>query len=418
MSEQFLLYYTWPKSERWRNIYTNNLPELGPTVGGITNTVPGLNWIRQGSSVQGWKEKIAQGAPATSNFTGQKYMIYNRIPGSAGFVYWSPPWNRWLSYTAGGDLCTAPTFSDTHMSETLADNRARANLYKEIRAIQTVMSGQVFLGELREALRMIKRPALALRGGLGDYMTALEKRKRGRHTRASRHRVLQDTWLEYSFGWTPLINDMNDARAAYRQVVERVQSHRVRAIGIDEQFGSSTVGEVFHNNLHFIERYKVTKEVKVTYTAGVRDTVQAATFQENVVNNFGLGVREFIPTAWELLPWSFVVDYFTNVGDILSAASTDTSNVLWISKTVRKRIFKITVLDFNEKKTRAQTTTEVRYCEGRGGKYELVLQHVFRSPSGLQLPSLMVRCPGLDSLKWVNLAALFVSQGKLTPYYT
>lgn len=39
----------------------------------------------------------------------------------------------------------------------------------------------------------------------------------------------------------------------------------------------------------------------------------------NNLDLFGFSAKEFVPTLWELLPWSFLVDYFTNVGDILDA---------------------------------------------------------------------------------------------------
>lgn len=417
VSQTMSHYHTWNRWERWRSTYTNNLPELGPIATYNVQNLPALAFIRSGSSVPGWKEKIASGAPATSNFTGQKYQLKDKVPGSAQWSYWSPPWNRWLVYTARGDLQLAPNFGLTHLDPTNADNNARADLYKKIKSAQTKMSGQVFIGELREALRMIKSPAKALRDGLGAYLSTLEKRGRGRHTKQSKRRALSDTWLEYSFGWAPLIGDIEGAFKAYRRIMDQVSTARVRGLGFSEQFGTSTVGQVAHNSLLFTERYRMFKRVEVKYTAGLKDTKLGESLAADTISSFGLGAREFIPTAWELLPWSFLADYFTNIGDVLEAASTDTSNVTWVCKTVRRSIIQEVVLDFDADKTMKQVTTPIRYCEGMGGGYRLTIDHVSRTASALQLPSFTVRYPGLGSFKWVNIAALASSAKKMTPYY-
>jgi hypothetical protein len=51
---------------------------------------------------------------------------------------------------------------------------------------------------------------------------------------------------------------------------------------------------------------------------------------------FGFTPSEFVPTAWELMPWSFLVDYFTNIGDILTSSVTDTSSVRWVNRSIIK----------------------------------------------------------------------------------
>jgi len=59
-------------------------------------------------------------------------------------------------------------------------------------------------------------------------------------------------------------------------------------------------------------------------------------------NLFGFQPSEFLPTAWELLPWSFLADYFSNIGDCLTAWSTvtDKVEVAYINRTiVQKTVF-------------------------------------------------------------------------------
>jgi len=45
-------------------------------------------------------------------------------------------------------------------------------------------------------------------------------------------------------------------------------------------------------------------------------------------------MSQFVPSAWELLPWSFLFDYFSNIGDILEMSFTSLDNVKWINRTI------------------------------------------------------------------------------------
>jgi hypothetical protein len=55
---------------------------------------------------------------------------------------------------------------------------------------------------------------------------------------------------------------------------------------------------------------------------------------ERIVELSGFDLKAFIPTVWEVIPYSFLVDYFVNIGDMLEAATTDTSIVKRLSKVV------------------------------------------------------------------------------------
>jgi hypothetical protein len=51
---------------------------------------------------------------------------------------------------------------------------------------------------------------------------------------------------------------------------------------------------------------------------------------------FGVDWRELVLTGWELIPYSFLVDYFTNIGEILEAHSLAVSNFHWKNVTIRR----------------------------------------------------------------------------------
>jgi hypothetical protein len=126
----------------------------------------------------------------------------------------------------------------------------------------------------------------------------------------------------------------------------------------------------------------------------------------------GFQFRDFVPTVWELIPYSFVSDYFVNIGDILEAACTDTSIVRrvtlieiveWTRSTSVSPNYD---LSLKEMKTRYGNVKGVSQ-EGRPGKFELVTRIVRRTPlSGVPFPTPRFDPPELFSKHSLNLAAL------------
>jgi hypothetical protein len=49
----------------------------------------------------------------------------------------------------------------------------------------------------------------------------------------------------------------------------------------------------------------------------------------------GLHPSNWLPTAWELLPYSFVYDYFANIGDIINAATVQQSDMTFGNRLIR-----------------------------------------------------------------------------------
>jgi hypothetical protein len=166
-----------------------------------------------------WKRLIAQGSSATTSLSGKILRVRNRGYYSARFYNVSLfGYQIKESFQYGYLPVSVPTSwsAPANLDTTKAENSAVVNFVRKVKAVNRSFQGGIFLGELAEAVRMVKSPMRTLRGGLDDYVSALKKKRpmiarvppKRRESVAAR--VLSDTWLEYSFGWAPLFGDVED----------------------------------------------------------------------------------------------------------------------------------------------------------------------------------------------------------------
>lgn len=187
----------------------------------------------------------------------------------------------------------------------LAGTQAWSNV-----AEPNVLGGE-FLRDRERTFRMLKNPLSDLRHALGGIR---KSRKFGRSGLILGHYVANE-WLKYRYGLTPLIHDVV---GAFENVCKPVFTDRVTARG------SAAWPE-----------YQYTDTVVQTGTYGIFQgtTVRKASQSQNVragvlyrheasmSEKFGISFNSLVPTLWEILPYSFVADWFANVGQYLAAVT-------------------------------------------------------------------------------------------------
>jgi len=301
------------------------------------------------------------------------------------------------------------------------DSQAAVKFYKAIRQEAVQVSGPTFVGELGEALHMIRRPAGALYGHARDYTRAVQKAKRASPT--GWRQKLGGLWLEYSFGWVPLISDLEDGAKAWLRL-GKVPRIRKLSRGFETYYDRSNELDPVYD--HGTRPYCGAPQLLVHSEAILKETVsvrykgalkaQAEMTQWDNWALFGFTPSEFIPTAWELLPWSFLVDYFTNIGDILSCVVTDTKNLVYVNKTIR------TTTEYSGQLSCDPAALAKSYgpdwitsLGGNPGKFELKRKDVIRtSGSGITFPTL--RFSGdLSNGQLGNIAALLAQARTVHP---
>jgi hypothetical protein len=118
-----------------------------------------------------------------------------------------------------------------------------------------------------------------------------------------------NNWLEFHFGWEPLVKDIYDACDVINNPVKSFSYERARVTEPITGFEKHNLGSI---TSQYITKGKAscTQGCRVKFAnPGTLHTLD----QWGIINPVSL--------AWELVPYSFVVDWFVNVGAFISSKS-------------------------------------------------------------------------------------------------
>lgn len=166
------------------------------------------------------------------------------------------------------------------------------------------------LGEMRSTLNHLAMTAKDLlkaykackRGDMATLAAMFGGGKRGSHG------SLESRWLEYQFGWLPLMGSIYDSHQlvtkGFRQKSPLMSAVRRQTDRIDEE-------RIYSAQFKYRVQSQRADWVKVFYS--VENGTLSTLAQMGLINP--------LEVAWELTPFSFVVDWFLPVGNFLEACT-------------------------------------------------------------------------------------------------
>lgn len=174
------------------------------------------------------------------------------------------------------------------------------------------------LAERKEALGMITTRAAGLyraykqlrRGNFKQFLRALSVDPKRKHRSVVRSSASEASglWLEYWFGWSPTVSDLYAAADVLNSTPNFDRFEAASGVILPPKVFTTGSGR---------NRYSITEEgryiVKTGATVKCTDPTLQLLQQMGLINPLAI--------AWEVVPFSFVIDWFTKFGDVVSATT-------------------------------------------------------------------------------------------------
>jgi hypothetical protein len=364
-----------------------------------------------GVSVPNYRRLIRRGADATSPAGG--YRFFNKhVSGGGGYYTMDgnvvdPKDTGHVTFSGvaipNASVPDAPSVIGLDFSS--LDAAARVEFLSQVRAARTGFQGGTFLGELREALHMIRHPAQAIRTGLNVYHKVVSKRLRGVRVGRLAGRIASEAWLEYNFGWRLLaqdvrgaVNNLDHVRNFYMKVIN---VRKTNDFALPSTKAASSV-----NALQFFAWCNRTAKMAVRYKGAVSCEFSRPPSQ---IESWGLNTSNFVPTVYNLIPYSFVVDYFTNLGDLIDGMSLGKVNLSWGCRTLWAE-GRTDVGGLQVTNPASYVPPVYRAANVSGGSITAKRSTSFSRSDvasvDVGLSDLHFHIPGFESRAWINLGAL------------
>lgn len=212
--------------------------------------------------------------------------------------------------------------------------------YADIHA--TPMQGLVDLYELKMTFDLLKSPLKFILSSVAVFGKKRKRRKRPKPTLTDAVRKTKDAadnlasaWLQYVYGWIPLGYTIEAAIDALVVKMHNAPSKRARARTTPiMQVGSKSAAMQFGEfNLVF--------QVETTEWRRATTTLCTQLTYGNWRQYTGTRVDDIPLALWEIIPYSFVADWFVNIGDWINSCVADAGIVrsssttcIWVRETV------------------------------------------------------------------------------------
>lgn len=190
-----------------------------------------------------------------------------------------------------------------------------------VKAQSSINSADIDVGvniaELGSALRMMTNPIAGLASFLNKFFMKGGVRIRHPNTRAALS-YLSDKWLEVRYGWIPLCSDFaKGLDSVYTHSVPFIQGERGKKVIGPTTIGPTIVNGVTLSGMNLTYSYRYTRTSYTEARAKIYFTIIDRKHFRKV--KLGLDSLNFPKTVWELVPFSFAVDWFADVGSWISA---------------------------------------------------------------------------------------------------
>jgi hypothetical protein len=263
-----------------------------------------------------------------------------------------------------------------------------------------------FIGELGETINMIKHPLQGIGKLTTGYSKAVGKLAKGKHFANG----LSNLYLEWTFGVKPLMHDIDSFINASHSIANKSAyascrgQAKVSGIVVPHDQVHPLNGEFLPANLRIVGSSVYEHHCRIR-GAVVLKNINSGSKPDALAERFGIGLDQFIPTVYNLIPFSFLVDYVSNVGDAITAVTNYKAEYSWSCTSYR--ITQTTNSCIIQRGNASNVPPNTGYVSG--GNFNSTRTYFYRSPGvpPVGLPGLTLKLPGLHQI--MNVGALIAS---------
>lgn len=261
-----------------------------------------LRWRKR--KVVSGKKKIVVYTPIV-HWTKPKY---RRVPSDSR--YWHSysmtaynvrrtklPGRSYLSDSMASDPTVAPTSNQIVQLQNKLVTEIRGHSFNASSSLADCNKTLQFCTDT--ATRMARSLILLKKGRIADGLRTLGSQSNVRRVKPLSSKDLANAWLEAQYAWKPLLSDVHDAAEAL--AFHTVNPRRTRVtVRASFPYNSSYTSSTFNR-----------------YSEGVTGLMYICEMQETLSVPRSLNLIDPTTVAWELLPFSFVADWFIPIGSYI-----------------------------------------------------------------------------------------------------
>lgn len=181
--------------------------------------------------------------------------------------------------------------------------RLRGKLYKGSASLGVTLGSAKQSGRMiNDRFLVLNNKAVAMSARLGKLPVKTILKARDAKRFRDLPKAFANAYLEVIFGWAPLLKDIHAAGHALATIKPDYQTVKAKASGPFQASKRTEFGNTEFNG-----------SVAVTLAVGISVSNPNAWMLER------LGLLNLGAVAWDLVPWSFVVNMFVNTGQLMNS---------------------------------------------------------------------------------------------------
>lgn len=287
-----------------------------------------------------WRDQIRLGQNATTQMSGVQYSgepswshiwfmgqkqnkTTKAVSGSYNYATWALPGydlGTWITRAAPSDVVTDVT------------NRCIRRFLDQAESVLSSNNiGIRTAKHFQHDVHTLIHPLTGIRSKINDYLNQLSKAGRSINRRSPGWlRVISESYLEFQFGVSPFVDDISS-------IVSDLSRNRFPTVPISASATrrySGTRTTVSTGNWGYCTAFNPYQQVSVTsdYTVRYKGAIRSGSNAEGKVSWFQderLLPQDWLPSIYSILPYSWMVNYFSNLRDVIDGISFIGSNLAW-----------------------------------------------------------------------------------------